>query len=291
MTVGVQIGIGLALIAAAMTNAASLLKHRGCQGCHEVNIRQPLQTARSLAASKWFAAGWMLAALGWLTHIAALSLAPISLVQAVLAGGAVFLAVMAQRIFGHEVTGRQWIGLAIGGAGLVLLVITVPRLSGNHSEFSLGAMLGFEGGLIALAGGLAWGLRSDSVADHRGGVLLGVTAGILFALGGIAIKGLTGAGGTSIAVVAPWVVMTVMAGILAQFAAAAALQRGEPVEVIGLMGLVANGTQIAGGVLVFGDPLSSSATGIILQVLAFCMVCGSALLLPVRGRDPLPLAV
>jgi len=287
VSLGIEIGIGLALIAAAMTNAASLLKHRGCQECHQVNIREPLQTARSLAGSRWFAAGWMLAALGWLTHIAALSLAPISLVQAVLAGGAVFLAVMAQRIFGHEVTGRQWVGLAIGGAGLVLLVVTVPRLQGNHSDFSLGAMLGFEGGLIALAAGLAWGLRSDSLS-HRGGVLLAATAGILFALGGIAIKGLTGAGGTSIAVLAPWVVMTLMAGILAQFAAAAALQRGEPVEVIGLMGLVANATQIAGGVLVFGDPLSPSATGIVLQILAFCMVCGSALLLPVRGREPLP---
>jgi hypothetical protein len=121
--------------------------------------------------------------------------------------------------------------------------------------------------------------------QHRSGVLLAATAGILFALGGIAIKGLTGAGGTAIAVLGPWLVMTLVAGILAQFAAAAALQRGEPVEVIGLMGLVANAVQIAGGVLVFGDPLSPSAAGIVLQLLAFAMVCGSALLLPVKGRE------
>ncbi len=284
MSAGVQVGIALALLAAALTNAASLLKHRGCQGAHDVDIRQPVQTARSLARSRWFAAGWLLAAVGWLTHIAALSLAPISLVQAVLAGGAVFLAVMAQQIFGHDVTRRQWVGLAIGATGLVLLVVTVPRLSGNHSDFSLGAMLGFEGGLIALAAGFAWAMRSDSL-QHRDGVLLAATAGILFALGGIAIKGLTGAGGTSVAVLAPWLLMTVVAGVLAQFAAAAALQRGEPVEVIGLMGLVANAVQIAGGVFVFGDPLSPSAAGIVLQVLAFAMVCGSALLLPVKGRE------
>ena len=34
MTAGVEVGIALALLAAALTNAASLLKHRGCQGCH-----------------------------------------------------------------------------------------------------------------------------------------------------------------------------------------------------------------------------------------------------------------
>ena len=64
----------------------------------------------------------------------------------------------------------------------------------------------------------------------------------------------------------------------------AALQGGQAVETIGLIGLVANATQIAGGVLVFGDPLSTNPLGIALQATAFAMVCGSALLLPSRQR-------
>ena len=281
MSAGIQVGIGLALIAATGTNLASLLKHRGCKISQPITIGEPLRTVRSLARSRWFAAGWLVAALAWLAHMAALSMAPISLVQSVLAGGAVFAAVMAQRIFGHHVERRQWAGLALGGGGLALLMLMLPRLQDSHSDFSLAAMLGFEGGLIALAAGFAWGHRSDS-ASERGGVLLAASAGALFALGGIALKGLTGAGGTSVAVLIPWLSLTVVTGILAQFAAAAALQRGEAVEVIGLMGMVANAAQIAGGVLVFGDPLSSSAAGIVLQGLAFTMVCGSALLMPAR---------
>ena len=54
------------------------------------------------------------------------------------------------------------------------------------------------------------------------------------------------------------------------------------------MGLVANATQIAGGVLVFGDPLSADPVGIALQATAFAMVCISALLLPTGERPPAP---
>jgi drug/metabolite transporter (DMT)-like permease len=277
----VEVGIALALVAALMTNFASLLKHRGCRRAEPVRIRQPLRSARTLAASRWFAAGWGLAALAWLVHVMALSMAPISLVQAVLAGGAVTLAVISQRIFGDPVERQQWLALLLGGSGLALLALTLPQLHGSDSQFSTGAILGFEGGLALLASGLALGHRSPRLAARRG-VLLAVLAGTLIAFAGIAIKGLLGAGDVSIAVIAPWIGLTVLCGALAQYATVAALQGGEAVETIGLIGLVANATQIAGGVLVFGDPLSADPLGLALQATAFAMVCASALLLPSR---------
>jgi len=285
----VQIGIGLAVAAALLTNLASLFKHRGCHRVAPIRIQEPLRSARNLASSPWFAAGWGVAALAWLIHVAALSMAPISIVQAVLAGGAVTLAVMAQRIFGDAVEPRQWLALLLGGTGLALLVLTVPHFSGDHSGFEVGAMLGFEGGLALLAIGLALGHRSERLAGH-GKILLAAVAGVLFALAGVAIKGLTGAGGVSPTVLAPWIVLTVVAGIGAQYAAAAALQRGGAIETIGLIGLIANAAQIAAGVLVFGDPLAGSPLGLTLQVSAFAMVCASALLIGARRAGTAPLA-
>jgi len=286
----VEIGIGLAAAAALLTNLASLFKHRGCRRAETVSLRTPLRSARSLAASPWFAAGWGIAAVAWLVHIAALSMAPISLVQAVLAGGAVTLAVMAQRLFGDPVERRQWGALLLGGAGLALLVLTVPHFSGSHSGFTVGAMLGFEGGLALLAVGLALGHhRSERLAGYDR-IVLAAIAGTLFALAGVAIKGLTGAGDISLAVLAPWILLTLVAGLGAQYAAAAALQRGGAIETIGLMGLVANATQILGGVLVFGDPLSTDPLGLGLQATAFAMVCASALLIPAQRPAAKPLA-
>lgn len=283
----VETGIALALVAALIANLASLFKHRGCQHVAPVQIRRPLRSARALAESRWFAGGWALAAGAWLLHVAALSMAPISIVQAVLAGGAVTLAVMSQRLFGDRIERRQWLALLLGGAGLALLAITVPHFGDSSSHFSVEPILGFEGGLALVAVGLALGHRSERLAA-RAGILLAVLAGTLFALAGIAIKGLTGADGASAAIVVPWCALIVLCGGLAQYAAAAALQRGGAIETIGLMGLVANASQIAAGLLVFGDPLSTDPLGISLQATAFAMVCLSALLLPGRERPSAP---
>ncbi|MDQ2631101.1 MAG: hypothetical protein M3Y75_09045 [Actinomycetota bacterium] len=281
----VEIGVGLALVAAVTTNLASLLKHRGCQCVPLIDFRAPLQSARRLAASRWFAAGWGLAAIAWFVHVAALSMAPISVVQAVLAGGAVTLAVLSQRLFGDAVERRQWLALLLGGAGLALLALTLPSFEGSHSQFALAAILGFEGGLALLAVGLAFSHRSERFAAYRGS-LLAVIAGTLIALAGVAIKALTGEGAVAPALLVPWIALIVLCGALAQYSTIAALQSGGAIETIGLMGLVANTTQILGGILVFGDPIASGPIGLSLQASAFALVCVSALLLPPRASQP-----
>ena len=53
--------------------------------------------------------GWIVAIIAWGLHVGALSLAALSIVQAVLCGGLVFLAVLAERFFGFEL-GRGWVG-------------------------------------------------------------------------------------------------------------------------------------------------------------------------------------
>lgn len=274
-----EIGIGLAVGVALLTNLASLLKHRGCQRAQPVHIGRPLAGIRGLARSRWFVAGWGLAALAWLAHVAALSLAPLSLVQAVLAGGAVTLAVLSQRLFGDRVERRQWLALLLGAAGLALLAATLPRIHGTHSDFSLAAIASFEGGLVLLAAGIALGHRAGRFG-RRHGVWFAILAGLLFALAGVAIKGLTGGADDSLPLIASLVALTIGCGALAQYAAVVALQGGGAIETIGLMGLVANAAQIVGGIIVFGDPLSPSPLGITLQASAFAMVCLSALLMP-----------
>jgi drug/metabolite transporter (DMT)-like permease len=286
----IELGIGLAVVVALLTNLASLLKHRGCQRAAPVSLSRPLQSIRGLATSRWFAVGWLVAAVAWLTHIAALSMAPISLVQGILAGGAVTLAVMSQRIFGDPVERRQWLALILGGTGLALLVLTLPHFEGSHSGFALPALLSFEGGLVLLACGLALGHRTERLAARKG-VLLATLAGLLFALAGIAIKGLTGGGGDSVVLISSLVLLTLLCGGLAQYTAASALQLGGAIETIGLMGLVANATQILGGVLVFSDPLAPTPAGLALQATAFALVCASALLMPAgRSATSRPLA-
>ena len=114
-------GILLALLCALTTNVGFLYKHRGACAAPSVDMRRPLQSAKALFASPLFTVGWVIGAGAWVFHVAAMSVAPLSLVQAVLAGGMVMLAIMAEQMLGCSIGRRQWIGLGLTAFGLMLL--------------------------------------------------------------------------------------------------------------------------------------------------------------------------
>jgi hypothetical protein len=95
-----MLGVGLAL--ALATNFGFLLRHRGAVAAAEVGVRHPLRSAIRLFRSKWWTIGDFVAAVACGFHVGALALAPLSLVQAVLAGRLVPLGVIAERWFGSS---------------------------------------------------------------------------------------------------------------------------------------------------------------------------------------------
>src|SRR5438270_6124408 len=131
------LGILLALACALATNIGFLYKHRGACAAPAVDMRRPLHSAAGLFRSRLFAIGMLIATGAWAFHVAAMAVAPLSLVQAVLAGGVVMLAVMAERMFGLRIGKRQWLGLALTAFGLILLGVTLPATHGAHSRFSV----------------------------------------------------------------------------------------------------------------------------------------------------------
>lgn len=279
-------GILLALACAFATNLAFLYKHRGACLAPDVEIRHPLRSAAELLRSRWFALGMGVAVFAWGLHVAALAVAPMSTVQAVLAGGVVLLAVMAERLFGFSVLRRQWIGLALVAAGLALLALSLPRPHGTGSSYSLAAMIGFEAGLVALGGLLVLGRRMGAPTE-RHGVMLGAAAGLLFGVSDVAIKaitGLVGSLGLAGGLLSPWTLVAVAASIAAFYASARALQEAAAVPVIAITGTAANVAGIVGGIIVFGDPLSGNPLGIIAQSLAFALVVVAAAFTPAPVR-------
>ena len=282
----IHLGIGLALVCAVMSNLGFFLKHRGACKAERVDMRCPVRSARSLFSSGWFAIGMVVALSAWLFHVAALALAPLSVVQVVLAGGVVLVAVMADRLFGFAVGRRQWWGLGLTGLGLVLLVLTLPSTQGSHSSFQIPAMIAFEAGLFALGGLLILGPRAGAPAEHHG-VMLGAAAGVLFGVSDVAIKALTGLAGDGIlgVILSPWLLVAIAASIVAFFASARGLQDGEAVPVIAITGTAANISCIAGGIIVFGDPLPSDALGIAVQAVAFVLVIVASALTPAPVRS------
>ena len=281
-----NLGILLAFTCAIATQLGFLYKHKGANEAPTVDIRHPFRTAKQLYSCKWFAIGMAVAAGAWLFHVAALTFAPLSVVQAVLSTGVVILAVMAERIFGFAVGPRQWAGLGLTALGLVLLGVTLPHVHGAQSQFSLPGMIAFEAGLVAFGALLIMGKRIGA-PDHHHGVMLGAAAGVLFGVSDVAIKaitGLIGHEGVLSALLSPWTFVAIAASIAAFYASAKGLQEGEAVPVIALTGTAANVAGIAGGIIVFGDPLPGTALGIVLQGVAFALVVVAAALTPAPVR-------
>src|SRR5215210_1096071 len=278
-----HLGILLALLCALTTNLGFLFKHRGACAAPAVSVRHPVRSAAGLFRSKWFTVGMLVAVVAWLFHVGAIAMAPLSLVQAVISGGLVFLTVLAERYFGCSVGTRQWAGVGLTALGLVLLAVTLPH-HGGQSSYSTVGMIAFESGLLALGTFLVLSKKLDSHEHH--GVMLGTAAGILFGVSDVAIKAITTSMGTGggIAVLVPWLATCIAASVIAFYASARGLQKGEAVPVITLTSAAANVTAISGGILVFGDPMPGDPIGIVLQSFAFVLVIVAAALMPAPLR-------
>jgi hypothetical protein len=286
MDISFDLGILFALLCAFVTNLAFLFKHRGASAAPAVDIRHPLASAAGLFRSRWFAIGWLVAAAAWVFHVLALALAPISVVQVLLAGGLVLLAVMADRLFGFAVGRRQWVGLTAMAVGLGLIVVTQPAVEGAQSSFSMPAMAAFQGGLFGLGALLVLGPRLLGAGAEGRGQALGAASGLLFGASDVAVKALTGLLGTHglLGLASPWLLTAALASVTAFYASARALQDGEAVPVIAIMGTAANVVGIAGGIVVFGDPLPGDTLGIVAQAVGFLLVVAAAALTPAPVR-------
>src|SRR6201996_73324 len=206
------LGIALAVGCALTTNLGFLYKHRGARAASAVDFRRPFWSTRQLFSSRMFALGMLVACGSWIFHIGAMALVPLSVVQVVLAGGIVLLAIMAERAYGACVGGRQWAGLAMTALGLIMLGISLPVVHGAHSRYSVPGMIGFEAALIVIGTLLIMGPRIGAPSHHHG-VMLGAASGILFGVSDMGIKALTGTIGAHglAGLASPWLAVTVLA--------------------------------------------------------------------------------
>jgi drug/metabolite transporter (DMT)-like permease len=277
------LGLALALASALATSAAFLFKQRGAVAAPAVDGLHPLLSAVGLFRSRWWTIGWLVALVAWLLHVGALSLAPLSIVQAILSGGLVFLAVLAECFFGFHLGRRQWVGLVATAAGLAVVGVTSGRLDPGRS--SLAALIAVECTVLAIGGLLVLASVKLDNTHRNEGLMLAVAAGALFGVSDVAIKYLThSAQGGALALVNPWLVAALLAMVVSFYASARSLQLGPGIEVIAFTSVAANVVAISGGILVFHDPIGSGPAQIAGRVLGFCLVVAGAGLMPAPTR-------
>ena len=288
MSFSVQIGLLLSLACAFASVLGFLYKHRGAVESAEVTWEQPIRSSLALFSNRWYTLGIFVATVGWGFHAAALALAPISLVQSVIAGGLVMLTVTADRLFAHSVTRREWIGVGLPAAGLAVLAATLEGAGKEaHSDFDPPALLVW---IILTCLAAATAGRVADRTDHTG-VLLGASAGLIWAASDTAIKAASSNldDGILAVLIHPLVPFIIAASIVGLTVSARSLQLGKAVPVIAITSVAANAATIASGPIVFDEPLPEDPLGFSLRILAFGLVIFAAALTPapVRAADEL----
>jgi hypothetical protein len=280
MPVSVQLGVALAVATALASIVGFLYKHRGAVESPNVDWRRPVWSSLVLFRSRWYTIGVLIAMAGWGLHVAALSLAPISLVQATIAGGLVLLTVVADRFFAHRVTRREWIGVALAAAGLAFLAATLDGDADSaHSSYEAATLAAF----VATVGAAGILVAVLGRAAPRAGVLFGASAGLLWAASDTSIKALSDHLGDDSAlaiVLSPLAAVILLASLLGLLVSARSLQIGPAVSVIAVTSVAANALTIAAGPIVFSEPFPDQALGVTLRVLAFALVICAAALTP-----------
>jgi hypothetical protein len=270
----------VALASAACLNWGFLRQHGTVSQLPALSVRRPLASLRLLFANLRWLTGFAVGLAGWALYVLALRLAPLSLVQAVSAGGIGLLALLVVRTTGTRLERREWAGVAAAVLGLVLLGLSLAGGGGAGRHGSAVAV-----GVWIAASLAAAGLFAGPIAPRLvGGAGFGLAAGVLYAAGDVATKAAVGGGA---AVLFTGAVLGCHGG--AFVALQLGFQRGSALATAGVSTLAMNALPIAAGMLVFDEGVPAGVFGA-LRVLAFAAVVAGAALLarPEPGARHVP---
>jgi hypothetical protein len=282
LSLGIAVALGLALLSTTLTSLAYLREHDAAAAMPALSMRRPLHSVGLLLADRSWLLGFAMESSGFLLYAAALALAPLALVQSIVAGGIGLLAYFSVRLAGGRLGRRRLAGVALSVLGLVALAVSLANGSGGegHSGSTV-AVLVWLGGTALLAGFVV-------VAGRR---LLGVAVanalagGLCFSIGDISTK-LATQGGARVAFVLTLILGYTLGTTLLQLG----YQAGAALTVAGLATLLTNVLPILAGTIVLEEPVPSGALGA-LRIIAFLAVSAGAVLLARPEAQPAKAAV
>jgi hypothetical protein len=256
------LGLLLGLASAAAINGGYVLQHNAASSLPALSLRRPVRSLVLLFRSGRWAVGFFAGIGGWGLYVAALALAPLSLVQAASAAGIAVLAVGGPRLATAE---RVGVAAALGG----LLLLGLSLGSHPHSTHGSSRVV------------IAWLLVSAAVAAAVPRVLpagagLGTAAGVLYAAGDVGTKAAFG-GGTRLFFVPALLACHGFAFVCMQLA----FQRGGRLATAGLAVLWTNALPIVAGTLLFGESIPGGWRGGA-RIAAFVLVLVGAVALSRR---------
>ncbi len=271
-------GLLLALASAFALNWGFFVQHGASNALPPLSLQSPLRSLRLLFTSGRWLLGYLVGIGGWALYILALRLAPISIVQAVAAGGVGLLALFVWRVDRVPLSRREQAAVGASLGGLSLLCISFA--AGAPRTATVGAHAALVWVAVTLLAALAaWQPGSRLM---RPGAGLGAASGLLYAAGDVSTKGAVSGVGLF------FVPVLLVCHLLGFVALQLAFQRGTALATAGLSTLLNNSVPIIAGLWLFQEHLPAGVFGVV-RALGFALVVlGAALLARPEQSSPSP---
>ncbi len=261
------LGLVLALTSAVAFNWSWVAQHTIASALPRLSVRRPRRSLGLLFSHPRWLFAFVVGIAGWVLYITAVRLAPLSLVQAVSAGGLALLAVFAQRASGEPLPRREWVGVSMAVVGLVFLSVS---LAGGSTHGNRGSWIAVAAWFLVslVAAGLAVGPLAPLLAPGAG---FGLAAGLMYATADVGTKAAVWGGGALLFAV-PVLICHGLAFTLIQLA----FQRGRALATAGLSSFCTNALPILGGIVIFHETVPSGVLGVLRFAAFGCVVLGAA---------------
>jgi drug/metabolite transporter (DMT)-like permease len=280
-----DLGLGLALLSTTAYNSGlivekqALLQMPTLSGWHVFSV-----VLRLLSAPRWLMGfALMLCGLGF--QVLALTLAPVTLVQPLIAGGVGVVLLLSRLVLREHLDRVQYACVAVMALSVVLLALSAGGGSakvGSQVSGLLLAVIALPSCLVAIMAG-ASALRAGS-RKHRVpviGVSYGLATGLLYGVAALAIKALSGAllhshgvGGTLIAVVSsPYLYVMAGCSALGLLMFQTALQRCRIAIVAPVSNVLGSIYFMVIGTWIFHERLPSDPARLVLRLGGILIAC------------------
>src|SRR6266513_327557 len=141
------IALLLALASTALTNVAYLREHDAAAALPALSLRRPLHSVQVLLTDRSWLIGFALESSGFALYVAALALAPLTLVQSIAAGGIGILAFVSARMRRRRLGRHELAGVLVSMGDISVKVATQ---GGARAAFAIGVIAGYSLGTVFL---------------------------------------------------------------------------------------------------------------------------------------------
>jgi drug/metabolite transporter (DMT)-like permease len=250
---------------------------------------------RTVRESPRWLAGFVAMLGGLALQLLAYTLAPLPLVQPVLAAGVVALVLISRWVLGERLGRRESASAALVLVALVAIAVSSEASDEVARSVLVGQFVAAVAPVFVVAGIVAWAGRRHILRDYRGLALLGAAAGLLYGVSALAEKavatqivqsGVVSGGLGSLATAYPWLFVAAVAGGLVVLQVG--LQRHLASLVVPLTNVIGGAFVLAAAAPVFGERLVPSGWWAFPRLLGFAAVIGAVYVLCARPSAAVP---